>query len=102
MGLSRLPENEPINEGVTKIQAEKLIKLNRFYELSESSITRKRIYNKLKNNILKNNKKGIKPHFSSLKTIELKNHFKDLNFLLDKNHPEIGINNYAKKYYLEQ
>lgn len=94
-------ENKPINEGVTKIQAEKLIKLNRFYELSEGSITKKRIYNKLKNNILKNDKKGIKPHFSSHKTIELKNHFKDLNLLLDKNYPEIEIKNYAKDYYLE-
>lgn len=90
-----------LNTGATKIQAEKLTKLNRYYELSESSLFKKKIYNKRKSNILKNNTTGAKASFSSEKTIELKNHFKEVNALLDKNHPELGIKNYAKSYYID-
>lgn len=96
-----LSKNKAVNTGVTKAQADKLIKLNRYYELSESSATKKKIYNKLKSKILRKNTTGIKPHFSSQKATELKNHFNELNALLDKNYPEIGIKDYANSYYID-
>lgn len=95
-------EHQPINEGVTKIQASKLIKLNRFYELSEVNSYNKKIYNKIKRSILQNNQNGEKPKFSTEKSLELQNHFRSLNIKLDKNYPDLGLSNYAEKYYLTQ
>lgn len=96
-----ISEQKPINEGVTRVQAEKLIKLNRFYEWSEATAFNKKVYNKFKRSILQNNRNGEKPKFSKEKTAELKNYFKSLNTQLNNDYPELGLLHYADNYYLE-
>jgi len=99
--IKLISENNAINEGVTRVQSEKLIKLNRFYEWSEATAFNKKIYNKFKRSILQNNRNGDKPRFSTEKTAELKNYFKPLNEKLNNDYPELGLLNYADNYYLE-
>ncbi|MDT8412955.1 MAG: hypothetical protein RQ875_10860 [Vicingaceae bacterium] len=99
--IKLISDSNAINEGVTKVQAEKLIKLNRFYEWSEATAFNKKIYNKFKRSILQNNRNVDKPRFSSEKTAELKTYFKPLNTKLNNDYPELGLLNYADNYYLE-
>lgn len=99
--IKLISENKAINEGVTRVQAEKLIKLNRFYEWSEATAFNKKIYNKFKRSILQNNRNGEKSRFSKEKTAELKNYFKPLNTQLNNDYPELGLLHYADNYYLE-
>ncbi len=95
--------NQPkMNIGVTQKQANKLAKINKYSAISEKSELGNRIYNKLKRNIIQAKSTGSKPFFSTKKEIELRSYFHQNNSMLNTKYPELGLNKYAKDYYLEQ
>lgn len=97
--LNLIKINETINEGVTVIQAKKLMKLNKYYKLTSSKLIRKIIL-KRKMMVMNSSKKSKKPFFSDSKFTELKKYFTPLNKELVREYPEIGIQKYSKEYYL--
>ena len=94
-------EQPKINAGVSKKQAKKLIKLNKYSPLLQNSKLTNRIYNKLKRNIIQSKSTGDKPSFSNEKEELLKRYFRKDNLALSNQYPEIGIQNHSNKYYID-
>lgn len=98
----RISNQPKMNSGVSQKQANKLTKLNKYSAISEKSALGNRVYNKLKRNIIQAKSNGSKPFFSTKKETELKAYFHKNNSILHAKYPELGLNKYAKDYYLEQ
>lgn len=97
----RIINRPKMNSGVSEKQAKKLARLNYTSTLVKDSRIGNRVYNKLKRNILQATDSSKKPFFSEEKESELKNYFREDNLVLQQKYPEIGINKYSKKYYIE-
>lgn len=98
----RISNQPKMNVGVSEKQANKLTKLNKYSTISEKSELGNRVYNKLKRNIIQSKNSGSKPFFSREKEEQLKTYFSKNNEALHSKFPELGLNKYAKDYYLEQ
>lgn len=98
----RICSQPKMNAGVSEKQANKLTRLNKYSALSEKSKLGNRVYNKLKRIIINSKKYGTKPFFSPTKQYELKTYFHQSNSTLDDKYPELGLNKYAKDYYIEK
>jgi len=90
-----------INSGVCQKQATKLIRLNKYKALFENTQLGSRVYAKLKRNIIQSKKSDQKVTFSKEKELLLKNIFGKSNQELSTKYPEIGLEKYAKDYYLQ-
>ncbi len=99
--FSLLESGEQMNQSVTEKQAAKLRRLNKYQEVFDATSVLGRGVNKMKRKVIRSQKAGEKPQFSDEVRDKLVAQFKPWNEALNSQRPELGLANYASKYYLD-
>lgn len=99
--IANLISLPPVNQGVNQQQAIRLQRLNRWYHVLYQTSVGRAFYVRAKRRILRNKKSGESIKWTPDQFEKLREIYAEDNRLIHEKYPEIGLDNYGKKYFLE-